>query len=259
MKECIICDSYNDSKSIEHIVPESFGNKKYVMKKGDVCDACNARFSKFEGKALSNTIFVMERARFAVATKKGKPVNGKIGDLKISGNSNFRKQQVSIEGLNKSSVLGHDTRTGTYSIKIEGFDKSEAATSRFLLMLGIESIYKSRNDIFVQYDFQDLKEYLNNRTNNDWGFIQNERNPLNFINIPQKPMREYLQKIHCHLKFNHDYEDELLFHFKFGSVGMTINLLSRNLEWVDDYKDKYDHINILPSHLETKYQNYRDR
>jgi hypothetical protein len=43
MKVCIICDTPNEAKAIEHIVPESMGNTFYVLEKGDVCDPCNNR------------------------------------------------------------------------------------------------------------------------------------------------------------------------------------------------------------------------
>ena len=69
---CIFCNKENQAKSIEHIVSESFGNKQYIVERGRVCDDCNSRFSKFEGEALSNTVFVMERAIFGIETKKGK-------------------------------------------------------------------------------------------------------------------------------------------------------------------------------------------
>ncbi len=46
---------------------------------------------------------------------------------------------------------------------------------------------------------------------------------------------------------------KLLFHFKYGGVGMTINLLDRELYWVDDYKEKYEKTIIFPQHLDKKY------
>ena len=251
--KCIICDSENTAKSIEHIVPESFGNKKYMMKRGTICDNCNSRFSKFEGKALSNSIFAVERARFAVPTKKGKNVKGKIGKFKIKGDEKFRKQHLTLQGLEKKDLKNYDPEKGTHQIRIESFDKSEVATSRFLLMLGVESIYKSKNKIYQKYDFSELKNYLTNITNKNWGFITNQGNPLYFTNIPQGRMLKYLKGIKCELKFNDEYEDELLFHFKYGGVGMTINLINRGLTWVDDYKEKYNKIFIFPQHLDEKY------
>lgn len=259
MTKCIICDEINDSKSVEHIIPESFGNKRYVMDKGTICNSCNSRFSRFESKALSNTVFAMERARFGVVTKKGKTSKGKLGDLTITGDDNFREQIVNIEGLNKNNSKDFDPETREFTLKIDSFDKSEVATSKFLLMLGIESLYKSRKELFDQYDFTILKNYLTNKSNEDWGFITNIKNPLVFIDIPKGSMGKYIRKINCQMKFNNEYEDELLFHFKYGGIGMTINLLNRDLTWVDDYKEKYDHINIFPSHLDKKYQKQKNK
>lgn len=44
MSTCIFChkDSSN-SKSIEHIIPESLGNKEHILPNGYVCDICNNR------------------------------------------------------------------------------------------------------------------------------------------------------------------------------------------------------------------------
>ncbi len=234
--KCIICDSENTARSIEHIVPESFGNKKYLMQRGAICDACNSRFSKFEGKALSNSVFVLERARFAVPTKKGKNVKGKIGNLNIEGDKEFRKDYLTLKGFKKEDLTNYDPKNGTHQFSVKSFDKSEVATSRFLLMLGIESVYTSKNDIYKQYDFSELKAYLTNKNNKVWGFITNEKNPYLFHTIPNGKMIKYLKNIQCELKFNDEYEDELLFHFKYGGVGMTINLLNRDLFWVDIYK-----------------------
>lgn len=70
---CLFCkNSSDDSKSIEHIVPESIGNTKYVLPKGFVCDKCNNYFSrKVEGPLLSHTSFRNLRAWYQVPTKKG--------------------------------------------------------------------------------------------------------------------------------------------------------------------------------------------
>lgn len=72
MKVCIICDTPNEAKAIEHIIPESLGNKFYILDKGDVCDPCNNRMAEWEGKVLTKSVLQMERARFAVRTKKVK-------------------------------------------------------------------------------------------------------------------------------------------------------------------------------------------
>ena len=114
MTKCIICDSKNDSKSIEHIIPESLGNQHYTLEKGELCDKCNNLFSKFENKALSNSVFLMERARFAVKTKKGKTAKGKIDNLEIEGNKKFKKNHVEIKGLNNDNFKNYNPKSTTF-------------------------------------------------------------------------------------------------------------------------------------------------
>lgn len=44
---CIFCNQDStESKSIEHIIPESLGNDELILDKGIVCDKCNNYFSR---------------------------------------------------------------------------------------------------------------------------------------------------------------------------------------------------------------------
>ncbi|PIB30591.1 HNH endonuclease [Maribacter sp. 4G9] len=77
---CIFCknDSTN-SKSVEHIIPESLGNKNNILPKGVVCDNCNSYFgSKIEKTVLEMPYFKSLRGRIMIENKKGKipPVSG---------------------------------------------------------------------------------------------------------------------------------------------------------------------------------------
>ena len=77
---CIFChkDSSN-SKSVEHIIPESLGNKHHFLPKGYVCDECNHYFAiKVEKELLSKPYFVSMRSRNEILTKKGKLVRQKM-------------------------------------------------------------------------------------------------------------------------------------------------------------------------------------
>ena len=71
---CIFCknDSTN-SKSVEHIIPESLGNKKNILPKGVVCDNCNSYFgNKIEKTVLEMPYFKSLRGRIMIENKKGK-------------------------------------------------------------------------------------------------------------------------------------------------------------------------------------------
>lgn len=76
---CIFCKNNSDNtKSIEHIVPESLGNKEHVMPKGAVCDKCNSYFAlKIEKPALDTDFFKHLRFRSGIESKKGKIPPGK--------------------------------------------------------------------------------------------------------------------------------------------------------------------------------------
>ena len=71
---CIFCgqDSSN-SKSVEHIVPESFGNKTAILRKGIVCDKCNNYFArKVEQPFLESDAVRILRQELEVENKRGK-------------------------------------------------------------------------------------------------------------------------------------------------------------------------------------------
>ncbi len=71
---CFFCKCNTDSsKSVEHIIPESMGNKKYILDKGIVCDKCNNYFSReIEGPIQSYEDIKMLMALEDIWSKKGK-------------------------------------------------------------------------------------------------------------------------------------------------------------------------------------------
>ncbi|HLO54200.1 MAG TPA: HNH endonuclease [Saprospiraceae bacterium] len=73
---CIFCknDSTN-SISVEHIIPESLGNKSHILQKGIVCDSCNNYFAiKIEKLVLEKPYFKNVRYRNIIKTKKDRLV-----------------------------------------------------------------------------------------------------------------------------------------------------------------------------------------
>lgn len=77
---CIFCHQPSDnSKSIEHIVPESLGNKKTVLWRGAICDKCNNYFAtKIEKTLLDQPYFISLRNRNFIKTKKNRFVPQKV-------------------------------------------------------------------------------------------------------------------------------------------------------------------------------------
>lgn len=79
---CIFCKQCSDgSKSIEHIIPESLGNKTNTLAQGVVCDKCNNYFAReVEKPFLEHSAIELLRFEEGVESKKGKipPTNGMI-------------------------------------------------------------------------------------------------------------------------------------------------------------------------------------
>ena len=74
MMRCIFCgkDS-SSSKSVEHIIPESFGNSIAILRKGIVCDNCNNYFArKVEQPFLEVDVVRMLRQELEIENKRGK-------------------------------------------------------------------------------------------------------------------------------------------------------------------------------------------
>lgn len=80
MSICIFCHKDSStSKSIEHIIPESLGNKHHFLPKGYVCDACNHYFAvKIEKELLAQPYFVSMRSRNEILTKKNRLVKERV-------------------------------------------------------------------------------------------------------------------------------------------------------------------------------------
>lgn len=245
---CIFCKSEDTLPSLEHIVPESMGNKNYVLPKGHICKSCNNLFSKFEKEVLSSTIIGFERARFATSTKKGKSSFSKVGSVKMEGTE--KENIITISGVNKEDIRTVDTNTKTFQIFVPGFQGNEMPTAKFLLKVGYQSMYKSKRRIFQKYNYSDLIDYMMNRSNIDWPFVTIQKEINKFYSVPSFTDKYQLNKCHCSLLFNQLNDQTLLFRFVYGGFKATINLLNRNIEWLKEYKsDDNNQISIYPTHV----------
>ena len=74
IKRCIFCKKDSgDSRSVEHILPESLGNKEHTLPAGVVCDACNNYFaSSIEQPVLESGHFVTARFKALIPNKRDK-------------------------------------------------------------------------------------------------------------------------------------------------------------------------------------------
>lgn len=70
--ECLFCQTHQPKTTVEHIIPESLGNKDLILE-NQVCDQCQNYFGReVENYVLNKTPIGFWRAYFGIPNKKGK-------------------------------------------------------------------------------------------------------------------------------------------------------------------------------------------
>lgn len=169
---CIFCKAESsETNSVEHIIPESLGNKDHVLKNGIVCDKCNNYFSsKIEQPVLSQPYFVSVRHRNFIESKKNKiPLErafiGRDSEIYIDVNSGDRSIIIeNSETVNKilKGEVGH--------MIIPAHDMPEPNNydlSRFLGKIAIEVLAQKfchneewLNEITDKPELDELRRYV---------------------------------------------------------------------------------------------------
>lgn len=253
---CIFCLSNHALNTVEHIVPESLGNIQYVLSKGDVCDGCNERFSKFEKKALDRSILGFERLNLGVKTKKNKPASWQQGKGKrFHGDKGFRPGYLIVPDLKKKDFMNdktYDPKKQTIRYRVESFEQNENPTSKVLLKMAFEALFKSKNDLWRKYEFEELKAFLAGDSNIDWPFIMPTNQLIEFESIPEGLDKGALDKIPCRLLISEVDSKNLIFRFEYGNkpIAYEINLLNRSLEWIKPHKDEGNIFCVFPRHFD---------
>lgn len=153
--KCLFCkQDSSSSKSVEHIIPESLGNKDHVLRPGIVCDSCNNYFAtKIEKPLLEQPYFKSLRHRNDILTKKGNPVpeKGIIAHPKGGLIDIYRgKDGLSLD-INSPDIINLIT-TGKVNKMYVPFGESEPQrdniiVSRFLAKMSVEAlIYWIKNE-----------------------------------------------------------------------------------------------------------------
>jgi len=146
---CIFCKSDSSlSKSVEHIIPESLGNKEHILPPGVVCDRCNNYFSrKIEKELLEQPYFSSVRSRNVIRSKKGK-FPGEKGVL-LSPPTPIelsRDKQGSLSLIVEDENAFREILSGKkmtfFTPAIDMPEKNEPVLSRFIGKVGIEYLAK---------------------------------------------------------------------------------------------------------------------
>jgi len=240
---CIICGNQVQENSIEHIVPESMGNKHYTLELGSICRTCNNSFSSFEQRALSDGILAMARPIGAHLTKKKKPAKGQSHGIRFEGNPNSIENRVTVFGLNEDNVQ-EVKPDGSVVVTIQDFEKNVVPVCKLILKIGLESLYQSQRKIFNSTDLSLVKNYLDKKSNVDWPLVTTALKPADFISIPRFRDKLALKKIKCEIRYKNVNAQTLLINFRYNFLSYLVNIVDRNVDWVDEYKAKDPTIGI---------------
>jgi HNH endonuclease len=143
---CIFCknDSSN-SRSVEHIIPESLGNTTKILPRGVVCDACNNYFArKVEKPFLEAPALMSLRFHQAIPNKKRTvpPISGVL--LPGFPITAYRYLEGSFAGMIDvppeavDRIVQNDG--GTLLLPSGGQPPSDKIISRFLAKVAVESM-----------------------------------------------------------------------------------------------------------------------
>lgn len=181
---CVFCgEDSSNSKSVEHIIPESFGNSTAILRKGIVCDKCNNYFSrKIEGPFLNNEAVLMVRQELELPNKRGKLITDfaypRVGQEYVKQISKdeyliYTKQDKDDKEL-ASSVIEYE---GYLKKTDEILLKSNIYVSRLLAKMAVESfIYRcGSSDEVCEYVLEDdlfknIREYTRRGSGDIWPY-----------------------------------------------------------------------------------------
>lgn len=161
---CIFCKSdSSNSISLEHIIPESLGNKTQILSKGIVCDSCNNYFAlKIEKPVLEMPYFKSLRGRKVIVNKKGK-VPRIQGFTKNKDNIEIRFLQdgsniIEVIYKNEKTLQSLMNQNELYIPLISEPPQNDLNVSKFIGKIAIEALAKTVSiaegwqDDFVEND-----------------------------------------------------------------------------------------------------------
>jgi hypothetical protein len=264
--QCIFCHKEStSSQSIEHIIPESLGNKHHYLPQGYVCDQCNNYFSiKIEKELLKQPYFVSMRFRNDILSKKGRPVKEKmffpsaLKSSEVSMQKSGNRIVITIEDEDVwKSIIDGKTRT-MYELYIPEPEYPNVIMSRFLAKCAYEyflyNMGEDKYDLCVQELLGSEKDILNNLreyarygkgktwqyhqrrlySEGDCYFNQNE-------NICYEILHEMKLFVKEHKHFqNGNVEAEIYFVMAIAGIEYAICLsdpdISEYLKWIEEHK-----------------------
>lgn len=254
---CIFCKSDStNSKSVEHIVPESLGNKSHTLPPGIVCDKCNNYFAtKIEKYFLESGAINSLRFDQLIKSKRNKipPVKGILSPYfpakiykKIDSEDYVNLSlETTDEGLNyiKSKTSGKVLLPYSYK------PPEKFITSRFLAKMALELLVKrvmkvegGINYIVEEKQLDPLRYHAREGRIRNWPFYERRIYPAN--RIFKDDSGKNVQTIFEFDIFTTE-NSEYYFVFALFGLELTINIGGPEIEGYKRWLEKHKSVSPL--------------
>ena len=175
---CIWCkQNADDSKSVEHILPESLGNRDHTLPRGWVCDPCNNYLArKVEKPFLDSCYGRTIRFEKDIPNKRGRipPIRG----IHLQSMLPIEVQKINeVEDISIGSMKELDeskwilsikkNQGGTLILPMSAEPPNDRALSRFIAKVGLEMLASkcihvtgSNDELANQPELDEIRRYV---------------------------------------------------------------------------------------------------
>lgn len=254
---CIFCKEISDnSKSVEHIIPESLGNKSHTLEKGIVCDKCNNYFAlKIEKKVLELPYFKSLRHRNYILNKKNRlptengfilhPNGGQVDIIQKVGNI----IEVNVNDKNIFNLISEGKVDKLIIPILPSPPTDNLFISRLLGKIALEALaqrvgqVENWNQDFIEHDgLDDLRSYVRYGKGDFW--VYNVRTVYNEIDTFKETDDDPDNRFQILHEFDFLYIDNKYLYFVCIIMGVeyAINMgqriLDQYIEWLRNNDEK---------------------
>lgn len=258
---CIFCKKESDNdKSIEHIIPESLGNKDHILPKGIVCDKCNNFFArKVEKPLLESPYFILSRNEEFILNKKNRPARIKAFFRDEKGE--YFASEIGLTPDNE--LIIHDEgmieqlkkmRRGELIFPKAPIEPPPGIMDRFLAKAALEVLAhrlmkdpNSLNVIVVDQQFDPIRNFAR-YGGASWIYHQRLLHHRDFPHL-DPISNEYYQCLH-EFDFLYTVDFELYFVLAIFGVEYVINMGEPSIDGYQKWLEEHDYIS--PLYIEKK-------
>lgn len=182
---CIFCKTdSSETKSIEHIIPESLGNKSFVLPRGYVCDKCNNYFAReIERPFLEQINVQLLRFEESIPNKKNRipEIEGIIEDEEVVVRKRINNNRVVADvDISPELMSRLMKKEGETQLLLPAFDENalppqNSITSRFIAKIAFEALsVRIQNDqAWLDYliddpQFDAIRNHVRLGTTKNW-------------------------------------------------------------------------------------------